>query len=216
MARLRQTGNAEADLARGLSEVDRRDGPAINYHECPSGADLRLFAEGECNYESADAILAHLGSCEHCTALLRRIRIRRQLLTRSYIALAASAAILLVAWFSLPRPSSIPAGIATIDLRLISPTRGAENRPERAFEVRRTAGGLRLVLPIGSEGKYECEILRRQEQIVLARGWGVTSLENHDVVLNLPIKLANLQPGHYSLALHEDGSEWVYYPVDLR
>jgi hypothetical protein len=69
--------------------------------------------------------------------------------------------------------------VATVDLRLVSPTRGIENNNS----------GLRLLQ---------------------------AHLENHDVLLNLPVKLGKLTPGRYLLALRREGPEWVYYPLILK
>jgi hypothetical protein len=120
-------------------------------------------------------------------------------------------------WARLDRSSSISSAVATVDLRLSSPTRGIENNNGAdAVTVRRKAGRLRIILPIGSEGKYECEIFHTGQSVPLLRTSGEALLENHDVVLNMPVQLGSLTRGRYSLALRRDGSEWVYYPLVLE
>jgi len=117
---------------------------------------------------------------------------------------------------SLQHPSQVLSGVATVDLRLISPTRGQVPGPQTAT-VRKTTGGLRVVLPVGSEGNYEVEILGQDIQPTpLLRSSGSTRLEGHDVVLNLPVNLSNLKSGKYLLALRRDSSEWEYYSVILE
>ena len=217
MAWLRQTGYAERELARSLTEVDRKDGVIANYRECPAATALRLFVEGKCSDQQAHAILTHLGSCQNCAYLLQRIRTRHLVLKRTFIALAAAAAaVSIVLWIVLARPTFTPSGVATIDLRQISPTRGIERYPEPPTQVHRSSGGLRLILPIGSEGKYECEVRPEHDEGALLRASGETSQETHDVILNLPIKLSSFAPGRYSLMLRREGSQWVYYRLDLR
>jgi hypothetical protein len=130
--------------------------------------------------------------------------------------LAAAACLLILIWFGLARHSSTPTGIATVDLRSISPTRGTTHQSEVAAELGRNADGLRVILPIGSEGKYEYQLQVTPENRPVARGSGETSLENHDVVLKLPIKFSELSARRYLLALRRNDSEWVYYPLTVR
>jgi hypothetical protein len=216
MTHLRQTGRAEAELAQALSAADRRDDVARNDRQCPSGAVLRRFVAGKCRDDQIDVLLAHVGTCERCIQVLSKIRIRRQIIRRAYVSLAAAACLLILIWFSLARRSSTPAGIATADLRSISPTRGTTHQSEVAAELGRNADGLRVILPIGSEGKYEYQLQVTPENRPVARGSGETSLDNHDVVLNLPIKFSELSARRYLLALRRNDSEWVYYPLTVR
>lgn len=73
MGRLRQTAEAEMELARGLTDVDRKDGSVVNYHDCPPLPELRRLVAGKCSDQRARAILAHLGSCPCCMRLLNKI-----------------------------------------------------------------------------------------------------------------------------------------------
>jgi hypothetical protein len=131
----------------------------------------------------------------------------------SVIVVIAAAALF---WVNQHRPLPDLNRVATVDLRLISPTRGQVPGPQAAT-VRKAASGLRVVLPIGSEGNYEVEILGQHRQPTpLLRSSGSTRLEGHDVVLNLPVNLSNLKSGKYLLALRRDGSEWEYYSLMLE
>lgn len=216
MARSNQAGNAELELAEVLADIDRKGGASIDRAGCPSATELRRFVSGKCAQAQVDSLLTHLGSCRHCMQVLKEVRARRLLLKRTYVAMAAAAAILIAVWMAAGRLSSPPAQVATIDLRLISPTRGAENSVRSTPKIDRRSGALRLILPIGSEGKYQCEVRFDSGGTAIARGSGVTVLEGGNVVLDFPANLRSLPPGHYSLALRRDGSEWVYYPMDLK
>jgi len=106
--------------------------------------------------------------------------------------------------------------IATVDLRLISPTRGQLPGPQMTA-VRKATDGLRVVLPVGSEGNYEVEILGQDTKPTpIPRSSARTRLEGHDVVLNLPVNLSRLKSGKYLLVLRREGSELEYYLLSLE
>jgi hypothetical protein len=218
MARLQNRGIAERELAQALREISRTNDSVNDRSPCPSEGELRKFVAGKYRTKLAvDEMLAHLGSCEQCTALLQHVRERRVLVMRTSLALAAVAAVIIIAVLAtLQRSSSIPTSAATIDLRLVSPTRGSETSETAPTAVVRSAGGLRVVLPIGSEGKYDCEIRQESDGRLLLRGSGEALLENHEVTLNLPISLRSLPSGRYSLRLGRNGSDWAKYPLDLK
>jgi len=217
MSPLRQYRVAEQELMEALSSVMLKDGRLQKLGDCPTVADLRRFATGKCNQAQRDQMLAHLGACDRCITLLREMRQRGILIRRTSLVLAVAAVLAVAVWARLDRSSSISNAVATVDLRLVSPTRGIEtNNGANAVTTRRRAGRLRIILPIGSEGKYECQIVRTGQSVPLLRASGEALLENHDVVLNLPVELGSLTPGRYSLALQRDGSEWVYYPLILE
>ena len=79
----------------------------------------------------------------------------------------------------------------------------------------RFAGRIRIVLPVGGEGDYKAEILALGAPTAdpLVRTSAIAHIEDHLAVLNLPIKLSNLKPGSYSLALQHDDSGWEYYRI---
>lgn len=204
---------AEAELAQALTDSDRKQGLVRSTPDCPSTKELRHFVTGKSRQR--DVVLAHLGSCTHCSQLLSSLRIRALRTRRITLTLAATgAALLIAAGFLLIRPSEVPKGIATIDLRFAAATRGVEN--SKSVTARRTNGKLRILLPIGSEGTYECLIQADTEGRPLASGVGQSVIETPNVVLELPMNLAHLPSGRYRLALRRSGSEWVYYPLALK
>lgn len=217
MSPLRSYRVAEQELMEALSSVTRKEGRVQKVGDCPTAADLRRFATGKCNQSQRDQMLAHLGTCDRCITLLREVRERVMLIRRTSLVLAIAAVLAVAVWARLDRSSSISSAVATVDLRLVSPTRGVENNPGAdAVTTRQKAGRLRIILPIGSEGKYECQILRTGQTVPLLRASGEALLENHDVVLNLPVELGSLTPGRYFLALRRESSEWAHYPLNLE
>jgi hypothetical protein len=217
MPPLRQHRGAEQELMAALSSVTRKDGPCHKLGDCPTVADLRRFATGKCTQNQRDEILAHLGSCDRCITVMRQLRGRDILIRRASLVLAVAVVLALALWVGLQRYSSSSSAVATVDLRVVSPTRGIDNNNGAdSVSAQHHAGRLRIVLPIGGEGKYECQIIRPGQTVALLRASGEASLQNHDVVLNLPVDLGRLTPGRYSLALRREGSEWVYYPLILK
>ncbi len=219
MSPLNQYRIAERELMEALSSVTRKEGPVHKAGDCPTVADLRRFATGRCNSVQRDQMLAHLGTCDRCVSVLREMRERSILIRRASLVLAVAAtAVLAVAlWATLNRSSSSSSIVATVDLRLVSPTRGIENNNSgAAVTTGRKAGRLRIILPIGAEGKYECQILRPGQSVRTLSSSGEAYLENHDVVLTLHVKLGKLTPGRYLLALRRESSEWVYYKLILE
>lgn len=216
VGRLKRSDAPELELAEALTDVDRRHGYSAGSADCPSASELRRFTSGKCTRSQADSILVHIGSCQHCMAVLTKVRTQRLLVKRAYVTMAAAVAILIAAWILKGRHSLLPREIATIDLRPFSPTRGAESGVEPVARISRRVRILQAVLPIGSEGKYECTIRLSREGFPVARSSGETVLDSGRVVLNLPIDLDSLPPGRYLLALRRNGSEWAFYPVELK
>jgi hypothetical protein len=200
-----------------LSSVTQKEGPVHKLGNCSTVADLRRFVRGKCNQAQRDEMLAHLGTCDPCITLMREMRERRILIRRASLVLAVAAVLAVVVWATLDRSSSASSAVATVDLRLASPTRGiANNDGAAAVTAPRKAGRLRIILPIGGEGKYESQILRPGQNVPMLFTSGEAHLEDHDVVLNLPVDLGKLTSGRYSLALRREGSEWVYYKFILE
>lgn len=210
----RQYRVAEQELMESLASVPRKTGDFHNLCDCPSMADLRLFVAGKCDQARRNELLEHMGSCDRCITLLRQMRQRALLIRKTSLVLAAAAVLMFAIWATLGRTASKSSTIATIDLRLISPTRGIDgNHGAITTKAQRKAGRLRIILPIGGEGKYECQILRQGQRVPTLFSSGEARLENHDVVLDLAVELSGLPPGHYSLALRRESSEWAYYPL---
>jgi hypothetical protein len=213
MSPLKQYRVAERELIEALSSVTRKDEPVHKLGDCPTAADLRRFAAGKCKQGQRDQILAHLSSCDRCITVVAELRERRVLIRIASLVLAVAAVLAIAVWAMQERSSPASSLVATLDLRLSSPTRGGENDGTASATVPRKANRLRIILPIGSEGKYDCQILRWEQSAPLLRTSGEALLENHDVVLNLSVKLRNLPPGRYSLALRRASSEWMYYKL---
>ena len=160
MSRLNQYRVAERELMEALSSVTRNERPVHNVSDCPAADDLRRFATGKCKQVQRDEILAHLSSCDRCITVMRQMRQRGILIRRTSLVLAVAAVLAVAVWAKLDRSSPPSNVVATVDLRLASPTRGIEDNNGRdVVTARRKAGRLRIILPIGGEGKYECQIL---------------------------------------------------------
>jgi hypothetical protein len=219
MSPLRQYRVAEQELMEALSSLTRKDARVPRLGDCPTVADLRRFVAARCTQAQREEVLAHIDSCDKCITLLRQMRERVILIRRTSLVLAGAAVAVLAfaLWATLNRSSSSSNIVATVDLRLVSPTRGIENNNSAAaVTVGRKAERLRMILPIGGEGKYECQILRQGQSVPTLFSSGEAHVENHDVVLNLTVKLGKLTPGRYSLALRRESSEWVYYKLLLE
>lgn len=211
---LRRWESAERELASALTHgYDDRES-LVATRPCLTTGELRRFVSGEfANTPRADEILAHIGDCDRCGDVFSKLRVQHSVVQRLSLA-AAVAAVLLVLWLSFAHSPSIPATISTIDLRTVSPTRGA-NTEMQAAKARRTSGALQILLAIGSEGEYECEI-RNRAGAILRRTSGTAVSSNKGVALNLPVSLGVLSPGRYQISLRRPGEDWVNYEFDLK
>ncbi|GEM_PF-5134690 len=218
MAQQEQYNTLEKDLIHALL-----DSPADGCNRgfvgnCPSPSDLRRFEGGKYgqNQEEREALLSHLAVCDPCINFMMRLKRRRVWTTRAALVLASAAALLVAVWTNSRHPATIST-VGVIDLRLSSPTRGAENAAGAvAATVHRDANRLRIILPPGSEGSYEFELLGYDRSVAVVRGAAQTTVEKDQVILNLSARLAHLNPGKYSLALRHDDSPWEYYPVAIE
>lgn len=210
---LRRLEPGERELAYALTHAKDNESRA-GTHSCLTKSELRQFVAGKfANTPRANEILAHIGECDSCSDRLSQVRVQRPLVRRLSLA-AAVAAALVILWFSFGRSPSIPATISTIDLRTISATRGLDAELQAA-KARRTTGNLQILLAIGSEGEYECEIRNRDGQI-LRHTSGTAISSNKGVVLSLPISLGALSSGRYQISLRHPGEDWVNYAFDLQ
>ena len=213
----RQERSAENELMNALSSVILTDSRSERIGNCPSIDELRSFVRGKTKGERRETLVAHLSSCNHCIGLLRNRRERRTFIKAASLALAAAAVLLLAVWMGFEKPAQIRTETATIDLRPFALTRGgatvaaAGDTPAVNAKVSR----LRLILPAGSEGHYECEILGGRKDPALTHLSGETALQDHNVVLELAIP-PSFRAGQYTLALRKQGSGWVYYPVIFK
>ena len=141
---------------------------------CPSPSDLRQFEAGKYGryQEERDALMSHLAVCDRCVDFMMLLKRRRVWRTRAALVLACAAAILVAVWMSTQHPAAT-SNVAIIDLRLSSPTRGTENAVGAvAGKVRRDADRWQIILPPGSEGSYEFELLRYDLVTPVIRGCG--------------------------------------------
>jgi hypothetical protein len=230
----------ETELMRALSEISGHDvnprmphlvsnqlgafedGAHSPAGPCPSLADLRRFAAGKYGTtpEEREDVLAHLGTCDRCIGFMAGLRKRRVLLRSAELAIASAivvAAILWI-WTSQHRAPQNLNSASIVDLRLLAPTRGTGSVPgPDALIIPRNTGGLRIILPLGSEGKYEVRIFARERPGESALHTSRrTSLENREVVLDVPVNLGGLTPGSYLLALRRNDVDWEYYPLIIE
>jgi len=217
MIRERQYRAAERELMHVFS-TGLREKAVSHAADCPSRRELQRFAAGKSDSIQRDRLLTHLATCDLCVDSMASLRQRRWI-TRTVFVLASVFAVIVGAtWFWANQHGAISDAnrVATVDLRLISPTRG-QGLGNRSATVDRTVSGLRLVLPVGGEGNYDLEILGQDTKLpALLRGSGNTRREDTDIVLRLPLNLSNLKSGDYLLALRRDGTEWEYYSLHLK
>lgn len=205
---------AERELAYGLTHESENRESLAGTHPCLTAGELRHFVAGRAaNSPRADEILAHIGECDRCGDVLSKLRVQHSVVQRLSLA-AAVAATLVVLWLSIAHSPSIPATISTIDLRTVSPTRGADIELQAA-KARRTSGTLQILLAIGSEGEYECEI-RNRAGAILQHSSGTAVSSNKGVVLDLPVSLGSLPPGRYQISLRRPGEDWTNHALDLK
>jgi len=218
MATLRHHGKAEQELLEALSDVVRRQPFRRSVGSCPNVTDLERFAAGKYGAAPAqlDELMDHLAVCDRCIDCLTRSRKRRELRRTTALVLASAVVLVIALWASLQHTSRVVVGVATVDLRLLSPTRGQVPGPQTAT-VRKATDRLRIVLPVGSEGNYEMAILALDaNSTILLRSSGSAKLEGHEVVLAMPANLTHLKSAKYLLTLRRDGNEWEYYSVNLE
>lgn len=229
MTSLRHSRIDERELLDAVASVAARSKGTHGRGDCPSLSELRLFANGRHRKlpPQRDQLLEHLADCDRCNEQMRRIREQRAQRRTTYIratkAMVALAAMVLLVlglgiWWRERPVIGDPNRVAIVDLRPLSPSRGDQpSLGTQPIRVSRLAGRIRIVLPVGGDGDYQVEILASPKAIdPLVRGSGSAHIEDHLPVLTLPIKLSNLRPGTYSLALQHDDSGWEYYPIILE
>jgi uncharacterized protein YjiS (DUF1127 family) len=217
-AREKRYRAAELELMQVISAGLRKRHLGGYAGDCPSPRELRQFAAGKCDSIQRDRLLAHLSVCDLCIDSMAGLRRRRWVLRTALPFASAIVVIATAAWLWMNQHRALPElnRMATVDLRDIAPTRGRIPGPQTAT-VRKTSGGLRLVLPVDTEGNYEIEILGQDATATpLLRSSGSTIREDRNVVLDLPADLSNLKAGKYLLALRRDGSVWEYYSLTLE
>jgi len=218
MAQQEQYSTLEKELIQALLDSPT-DGCNQGFvGNCPSPSDMRRFEAGKYghNQEERDALMSHLAVCGRCVEFMMQLKRRRVWQTRAALVLACAAAVLMAVWTTSQHPAAT-SGVAIIDLRLSSPTRGTENAIGTvAATVHRDTNRLRVILPPGSEGSYEFELLGYERSTAILRGAAQTTVEKDQVILNLTTSLAHLTPGKYSFALRHGDSPWEYYSVTIE
>ena len=131
---------------------------------------------------------------------------------------AAAAVLVLAIWIGSQSLMPIRSQVATVDLRPFAPTRGgaAVTAAGQDLVVVGKASRLRFILPAGSEGQYEFEILDGNKHAALMHVSGETVLQNHQVILELPMQSVSFQAGRYTMALRKQGHNRVFYPIVIK
>jgi hypothetical protein len=113
------------------------------------------------------------------------------------------------------RPQVQTAVVVALDLRGRATVRGENpyDTSQPPLEVPRSAKGLNLELPIGSnEGAYDIVLLNPSGDELL-RTSGTAKLQDHVVVLRADIDLARVSAGSYFLGLRRPGLEWMRFSI---
>jgi hypothetical protein len=202
-------------LERGLW----REFPNPDRTGCPGSAVLRGIAFHKLRLAEVHPWMDHLSTCSPCYQEFTQLR--KQAVTqrrRLQVWLAAAAVVILTVtgWLWVRTHYAVQGPeTAVLDLRSISVTRG-ESSPQTNFptlEVRRSAKHLVLDLPIGSaEGSYDLA-LESEPGTQLLSASGTAQLQDRVVILRADVKLRDVLPGIYLLALRRPGVEWIRYPV---
>jgi hypothetical protein len=215
LARLAHPTEFDELFGRGYPNPDRVG--------CPSREDLIALARRE--RPIGDPAYNHLKECSPCYLEGRAIQEADALQYRRRILSWAAAAALIVstgsaAWFLTTREAGVASGgtplRAQLDLRPYAITRGEPQRDLPPLAVPRADLILTLLLPTGSEaGSYETQI-RDSNATVRASARGDAELRNYVSTLEVAVRLGDLSPGAYSLAVRRDGNDWQQFPIRLE
>jgi len=189
---------------------------------CPPQDTLRAMAFRYKRLAAADLPLQHLTICSHC--FQDYTRFRRQAINQMVFksALAAAIAIVVIGaavlagvgrgWFQRPAEPLIA---ATLDLRLLSPTRGAGPAEGPVPTLPRGRLQVRVQLPVGSEdGAYVVAI--SQSGRVRQSAQGVASNQAGVTAMTVQVDSRSLSPGQYIFGVRRVGSAWQEYPLRLE
>lgn len=218
MRQARLYRKAEKELLAAASRVFQKRPMASNLDVCPSAADLRQFANGkEASADRREYYLTHLADCDRCMDFMSYLRTRR-LLVNAALAAAIALAAVVTFWTVQHRAMPKATGLAVLDLRSVSPTRGDEIGKDTTLKVRRKFDRLQLILPVGSaEGTYELALYSGNGETQPVSGHLVPATwVNQNLVINVPLDSKAFQPGHYRLALRHGKSDWEYYLLKLE
>lgn len=209
---------AENELMEALLATVQNDSRAHQaLGNCPGEDELRSFLRGKASPKQREQLVAHLASCNRCIEFLHKRRERRSLIRRACLVIATAAAAIAI-WVGSQYRLPATNDVAILDLRATLLTRGGQSvtAAGETLAIERRVGRLRLILPSGSGGRYECKILGTPNGAPLLDVSGEASVQDRQAVLDLSIHLESILPGQYTLALHQAGSDWLYYPVVLK
>lgn len=215
----RQERAAENELTKALSNFMRIRPVPHRTGDCPSANELHSFVRGKARGDQREYLVAHLASCDRCIGLLQKRRARQSMAKEVTLVFAAAAALVLAIWIGSHSLTQIHNQVATVDLRPFALTRGGAEvtAAGQALAVAGKASRLRFILPAGSEGQYEFEILAgNNKDAALMHVSGETFLQNHQVILELSMPSHSFQTGQYTMALRKQGHDWVSYPVVIK
>jgi hypothetical protein len=219
----RREGPTQLAHPTELDELFGRGYPNPDRVGCPPREILVSLARRE--RPIGDPAYNHLKECSPCYLEGRAIQEADALQSRRRILTWAAAAALIVstgsaAWFLTTREADVASGgtplRAQLDLRPYALTRGEPQRDLPPLAVPRADLILTLLLPTGSEpGSYETEI-RDSNATVRASARGDAELRNYVSTLEVAVRLGDLSPGAYSLAVRRDGNDWQQFPIRLE
>ena len=203
-----------------FDEVFGRGYPNPNRVGCPPREVLVSLARRE--RPIGDPAYNHIKECSPCYLEGRAIQEADALHRQRRILTWAAAAVLALAagsgaWMLTRGSGAVDVEMrAQLDLRPYAITRGEPQPDLPALVMPRADLLLTLLLPTGSEpGLYEVEI-RDSNATPRASARGNAELRNYVSTLEVAVRLGELSPGMYSLAVRRDGTEWQQFPVRLE
>jgi hypothetical protein len=219
MPNMKRYRTAEQELLTRLADTVRSgSSPAVEH---PSHTELRRFARGRVKDEvQTDRLWAHLADCNSCIHTMSQIRIRAIWMRRATVAICTVVLLAAVLWVW-RGPQQIvnhQTTAAVLDLRSLSPTRGPEKPAYTSPPaVSRTVSELSIILPAGSEGAYDVEVVSTDiSHSPLLDASGHAYPQRDSVDLEIKLNISGFSPGKYFLALRRNSSDWEYYPIKIE
>jgi hypothetical protein len=147
---------------------------------------------------------------------------RRFKLGFTVYAAAALVAVIIGAWLWSTRSPATRLNRASyqpmaLDLSSLSAPRSDETdqKPPRAFELRRGRWVLSIQLPRGSEpGNYQAQFLRPDQ--AAASLAGNARIEDGKTILRVNVDLTTFKPGNYTFAVRRPPGDWTYCLLVLK
>jgi hypothetical protein len=220
---------------RALQDSILRDYPNPERTGCQGSEVLRQLASRERSEDDPawDHVL-HCGPCygeflELRGAVQRGIRRRRLkwlVPAAACVLVAAAVTIFVLRQHPNPNEAGLPATPAptaaafepaTLDMRDLSPTRGAEDTlPAKPRLLPRKPLDLTVLLPIGSpEGVYELQLLDKTERPLLQTE-AHADIRGGLTFMHLKLDLASYPPGDYRVRERRVPGGWIYSQVRLE